>query len=199
MPFWVDFTARPTSIAFVVVVTALAARVGGVLPALRLTSRAPARLDDDRGSDHAVDRPAECGLGHGPRRGGLSRWRTHATWKSAHRREGVSRGWQHIRVVRGDAPSTGIGSRRAERRSSQLSSKAEPSNRHDNGTRQPWQLRVTWKLTDNALRAALVRVDPRILVRDVIPIASVGAEDRAVFAGIGAALMGLAASPWCCR
>jgi hypothetical protein len=46
-------------------------------------------------------------------------------------------------------------------------------------------------LTDNALRAALVRVDPVILVRDVMPIESVGAEDRAVFAGIGAALMGL--------
>ena len=47
------------------------------------------------------------------------------------------------------------------------------------------------QLTDNALRAALVQVDPRVLVRDVMPIESVGAEDRAVFAGIGAALMGL--------
>ncbi len=41
------------------------------------------------------------------------------------------------------------------------------------------------KLTDNALRAALVRVDPRTLVRDVIPIESVGAEDRAVGRNLG--------------
>jgi hypothetical protein len=41
-PFWVDFTARPTTIAFVVVVTVLAAGVGGVFPAMRVTSRAPA-------------------------------------------------------------------------------------------------------------------------------------------------------------
>jgi putative ABC transport system permease protein len=47
------------------------------------------------------------------------------------------------------------------------------------------------ELTDAALRAALVRVDSRTIVRDVRPIESVGSEDRAVFAGIAAALTGL--------
>lgn len=53
------------------------------------------------------------------------------------------------------------------------------------------RLPVGMQLTDSAMRAALVSVDPRIVVREVMPIESVGAEDRAVFAGIGAALLWL--------
>ena len=53
------------------------------------------------------------------------------------------------------------------------------------------RLPVGMQLTDTAIRAALVNADPRIIVRDVMPIESVGAEDRAVFAGIGAALLWL--------
>lgn len=39
MPFWVDFTASPRTILFVVCATLLAAGVGGVMPALRATRR----------------------------------------------------------------------------------------------------------------------------------------------------------------
>jgi predicted permease len=39
MPFWVDFSASPRTMAFVVAVTLLAAAVGGVLPALKVTRR----------------------------------------------------------------------------------------------------------------------------------------------------------------
>ena len=39
MPFWVDFTASPRTILFVVAVTLLAAAVGGILPALKATRR----------------------------------------------------------------------------------------------------------------------------------------------------------------
>jgi predicted lysophospholipase L1 biosynthesis ABC-type transport system permease subunit len=53
------------------------------------------------------------------------------------------------------------------------------------------RLPVGIQLTDTAMRAALISVDPRITVRDVIPMESVGAEDRAVFAGIGAAFLWL--------
>jgi putative ABC transport system permease protein len=41
------------------------------------------------------------------------------------------------------------------------------------------------------LRAAIARVDPDIQLRDVIPLQDVGREDRAIFAGIGAALAAL--------
>jgi predicted permease len=44
---------------------------------------------------------------------------------------------------------------------------------------------------DSALRTAIARVDPAIQVREIVPLADVGREDRAVFAGIGAALAGL--------
>ena len=39
MPFWVDFTASPRTIVFVVCATLLAAGVGGVIPALKATRR----------------------------------------------------------------------------------------------------------------------------------------------------------------
>ena len=39
MPFWVDFTASPRTILFVVGATLLSAAVGGVVPALKATSR----------------------------------------------------------------------------------------------------------------------------------------------------------------
>ena len=42
-----------------------------------------------------------------------------------------------------------------------------------------------------AVRQTLSLVDPRIQVRDVIPLEDVGLEDRAVFAAIGASLSGL--------
>lgn len=38
------------------------------------------------------------------------------------------------------------------------------------------------------LRSSLARVDPAVQIRDVVPLQDVGREDRAVFAGIGAAL-----------
>jgi ABC-type antimicrobial peptide transport system permease subunit len=38
------------------------------------------------------------------------------------------------------------------------------------------------------LRRAIAAVDPDVLIRDVVPLHDVGREDRAVFAGIGAAL-----------
>ena len=41
------------------------------------------------------------------------------------------------------------------------------------------------------LRTAVARIDPAIQLRDVIPLKDVGREDRAVFAGIGAALAAL--------
>jgi putative ABC transport system permease protein len=43
----------------------------------------------------------------------------------------------------------------------------------------------------NAVRAALNDLDPRIQVIDVVPLEQVGTEDRAIFAGIGAALTAL--------
>lgn len=39
MPFWVDFTASPRTILFVVCATLLAAGVGGVMPGLKATRR----------------------------------------------------------------------------------------------------------------------------------------------------------------
>ena len=47
------------------------------------------------------------------------------------------------------------------------------------------------RVSDAAVRQTLSLVDPRIQVRDVIPLEEVGSEDRAVFAAIGAALSGL--------
>jgi putative ABC transport system permease protein len=44
MPFWVDFTASPRTMAFVACVTLLAAFVGGVMPALKATRRDTAQL-----------------------------------------------------------------------------------------------------------------------------------------------------------
>jgi putative ABC transport system permease protein len=41
------------------------------------------------------------------------------------------------------------------------------------------------------VRAALARVDPTLIVIDILPLESVGAEDRAVFAGIATALTSL--------
>lgn len=43
MPFWVDFTASPRTIGFVIFATLLAVGVGGVLPALKATRRDTAR------------------------------------------------------------------------------------------------------------------------------------------------------------
>jgi hypothetical protein len=46
-------------------------------------------------------------------------------------------------------------------------------------------------LVTRALRQALASADPRVQVHEVLPLPEVGKEDRAVFAGIGAALTGL--------
>ena len=324
MPFWVDFTARPTTIAFVVVVTALAAAIGGVLPALRVTSRAPV-LDMARGRTvsrgfgwlgstmiavqitlsiallNAALVMARGVAGYrdgGPTLAGSQLIAAKVSVEGGSTHESFAAMRRALESVPGVlsaglasslprlSPPTVMTTVRASLGSSESPGESAPmvavtegfleslggqptlgrllvptdfldrapavaivnepfvrrffgdSNPIGKQLRiidadatadEPWReivgvvpdlglsagdpalaagfyiplsgdtpfsyvavrVPVGAKVTDNALRAALVRVDPRILVRDVIPIESVGAEDRAVFAGIGAALMGL--------
>src|SRR5206468_1823402 len=60
MPFWVDFTASPRTMMFVVIATVLASAVGGAMPALKATRRdaAEALAATARGASASAGRAA---------------------------------------------------------------------------------------------------------------------------------------------